>query len=346
MRPIYVNTKILQYHTTGVQRYLLEMMNQIGSSLTPLQPDQRREGIRGHLWEQTVLAARTSRGVLWSPANTGPLLHPRQVVTLHDIAVLEHPEWFGSGFAKVYQALIPRLAHRARQIIAVSQFTKDRIVLTTNVPEEKVVVIYNAADPRFKPASPAAIALVAQRLNLPFSHYVLSLGSLEPRKNLQRLLQAWHHIASELPSDVGLVVAGGLGKSAVFGNLDLPDSTPRVFFTGRVPDEWLPALYSGALLMVYPSLYEGFGLPPLEAMSTGTAVITSNQTSLPEVVGDAAWMVNPLDTLEIAEAIKTLVLNESERKRLAQAGLKRSRLFSWEQAAKQTWTVLRTVAEE
>ncbi|MBC7323609.1 MAG: glycosyltransferase family 4 protein, partial [Acetomicrobium sp.] len=168
--------------------------------------------------------------------------------------------------------------------------------------------------------------------------------TIEPRKNLQRLLEAWSVVCSNLPQDVWLVVAGAKGKDIIFKNTSLKKLPPRVYMPGHVPDEHLPALYSGAIALVYVSLYEGFGLPPLEAMACGTPVLISNVTSLPEVVGDAALMVDPYDVDAIAEGIKRLVEDDNLRKELSQKGLARAKLFSWDRTAEVTWSVLKEAA--
>jgi len=346
MRPIFVNTKILQYHTTGVQRYLLEMLAEIGPHLTPLQPAQRREGIRGHLWEQTELLVQSARGVLWSPSITGPLFHPRQVVSMHDVVPLDHPEWLSRQFAQWYRWLTPRLARSAKHIITISEYSKSRIVHHSGISPDKITVTLLAADRRFCPRTELETRTLLGPLNLPSSRYVLSIGSIEPRKNTVRLLEAWRDIQARLEPDLWLVVTGAKGRSQVFSEVGLSEIPPRVHFTDHVPDEVLPHLYSGATAFVYPSLYEGFGLPPLEAMASGVPVITSNVTSLPEVVGDAALMVDPSSTAELAGAMLRLLEDENLRCRLSSAGLMRAQRFSWREAAAQTLSILEQVAHD
>ena len=170
--------------------------------------------------------------------------------------------------------------------------------------------------------------------------YLLCVGSLEPRKNLGRLLAAWHKAQTAAPDEMVLVVAGGSANLRVFESAEFGTVPPRVHFTGYVSDEFLPSLYSGAVALLYPSLYEGFGLPPLEAMACGTPVVTSRNTSMPEVVGGAALLVDPFDIDSIAAAILQVVSSASLRDTLSAKGLVQAARFTWESAARQTLAVL------
>jgi len=182
-----------------------------------------------------------------------------------------------------------------------------------------------------------------RELGISSRQYLLSVGSLEPRKNLRALLTAWRRIAPELPDDIDLVVVGAKGASQVFSDAKLGEIPPRVCLTGYVAQEQLPALYSGAMALIYPSLYEGFGLPPLEAMACGTPVVTSGTTSLPEVVGDSAVLVDPLSPDSIAEGIQRIVLDGTLRDQLRESGLLRARGITWERAVTETRKVFASV---
>jgi len=264
----------------------------------------------------------------------------RQVVTIHDITPLDHPEWLNPKFAKWYQFLIPRLARRVQRIITVSDFTKNRICEVTSVKSDKVVVIYNGVDERFRPKAVEEIIRTKDALGISDFRYILTVATIEPRKNLQRLIKAWETICANLPEDVWLMIVGAKGKDLVFRNASFNTLPPRVRMLGHVPDELLPALYSGALAFAYVSIYEGFGLPPLEAMACGTPVLTSNVTSLPEVVGDAALTVDPYDIEAIADGIRHLVEDDHLRENLSQKGIARAKLFSWDKTARLVWNVL------
>jgi len=343
---VVVNARILSSVLTGVQRYTLELLSRFDDRVRTFAPKARLDGVRGHLWEQIVLPRRLKGELLFSPGNTGPLAVRRQVITVHDVVPLDHPEWLNPQFAAWYRFLVPSLVRRVRRVIAISEFTRKRLLERTGVEPEKIVVIPNGVDARFHPRSEEDVRRVRDALGIPTAHYVLSLGSLEPRKNLHRLLQAWGLIQAEVPEDVWLIVAGAKGKPLVFRDVSFDRLPPRVYLTGHVPDEHLPALYSGALAFVYVSVYEGFGLPPLEAMASGTPTLTSNQTALPEVVGDAGLMVDPYEVEAIAWEIKRLVEDSVLRAGLRKKGLERAKQFSWDKTAELTWKVLQEAAQE
>jgi glycosyltransferase involved in cell wall biosynthesis len=268
----------------------------------------------------------------------------KQVLTIHDLSVFDCPETFTARFAAWYQFLLPRLARSVRQIITVSDFVKERILLYTNVCPDKVVVIPNGVSPNFRPEAIAGFEAASSSLSLPSRRYVLVVGSLEPRKNLARLFQAWARVQSRLPEELWLVVIGDGGSTRVFSRTEFESLPPRVFLAGRVDENLLPSLYAGALALAYISLYEGFGLPVVEAMASGVPVLTGNRSSLPEVVGEAGMTVDPENEEEIAEGIRTLVESSSLRQELRRRGLLRAQQFSYEKAAKRTWQVLQTAA--
>jgi glycosyltransferase involved in cell wall biosynthesis len=229
------------------------------------------------------------------------------------------------------------------RILTVSQFSRNRLIDALDVDPRRIFVVPNGVDAMFRPIEHEGIEPVLTRLDLP-SDYVLTLGSLEPRKNLARLLRAWRLLLSRRVIDkkLSLVVAGG--KHSSFPQTDYLPLPEHVVFTGYISDEDLPALYSGARAFVYPSLYEGFGLPPLEAMACGAPVITSASTSLPEVAGDAALLIDPADVESIADGIES-VLNDCDlRNALSAASHKHAKLFTWDRSARLIWTHLTEVA--
>src|SRR5258707_8872338 len=185
-----VNLRTLGYHITGVQRYLLSLLPHLPAELSSVKPSQALQGIKGHLWEQLYLPTQLKHRLLWSPGNTGPLGVSRQVVTVHDAAPLDHPEWFERKFALWYSALLPRLVRRVRAIITVSDFSKDRIVQNTGIKPERVHVISNGVDRRFRRLDRNTVKKVITKLGLT-DPYILFVGSLEPRKNLKMLLDTW-----------------------------------------------------------------------------------------------------------------------------------------------------------
>jgi glycosyltransferase involved in cell wall biosynthesis len=340
MSPIALNARFYVHRPTGMQRYALELSRRFGQHMDAVTPRGALRGPAGHLWEQLYLPSVVRGRLLWSPNNTGPLAVERQVCTIHDLIPIDHPEWFNGRFAAWYAWLMPGLAKRVRHIIAISEFTKQRIVELLGVPEQKITVLPNGVDERFKPQSAEKIEAVRRELGIDNRPYVVYVGSLEPRKNMQRLLSAWRRAQVSIPEDVYLVAAGARGNSRVFHPVSLSSIPPRVLFTGYVSEDTLPALYAGALAAVYPSLYEGFGLPPLEAMACGTPVVTSACTSLPEVVGDGALLVDPEDVESIAEGLVRIVSGESLRRSLKEAGLRRAAAFTWENTAQRTLSLL------
>ncbi|MFZ3140020.1 glycosyltransferase family 4 protein [Polaromonas sp.] len=341
---ITCNTRVLTSELTGVQRYTLELLARFNGNIETVKPDMPLNGIKGHVWEQFILPAKIKGKLLWSPSNTGPLTVKKQVVSIMDLSPMDHPEWMGKQFSAWYGFLTPRLVKQVCGVLTLSEFSKQRIIHYCPDAESKIHVVHLAADKRFAPSDMSEIPKMLEHLSIPTPHYLVALGSLEPRKNLGRLLQAWKNIVSKVPDDVWLVLAGAQGKKLVFGDQSFEKLPPRVHLTGHVPDELLPTLYSGAIGSVYVSLYEGFGLPPLEAMSCGTAVLASNLTSLPEVVGDAALTVNPYDVDAISDGLMRLINDSILRKNLQNKGLKQAKKFSWDKTAEQTLEVLTQAA--
>jgi glycosyltransferase involved in cell wall biosynthesis len=338
---LVVNARYRGRAVTGVERYALEITQRLTQSLEYLAPQQPLGGLRGHWWEQAVLPLQFRGDVLWSPCNTGPLAVKKQVVTLHDCAFLDHPECFTRLFAAWYQWLLPRLVRRVAGVLTVSEFSKSRIVERLQISADRVRVIPNGVNPLFAPTSPDIVAETRARLQLP-ERYILSVGSREPRKNLPRLLQAWQTIAPQ-HNDVSLVIVGAKNTNT-FRDAGIHAELPRVVQTGYLDHADLPRVYAGAELFVYPSLYEGFGLPVLEAMACGTAVLCSNSTSLPEVAGDAAKLVDPLDVAALANSMGNLLKDTVQRERLGHLGLARAKQFTWDQSASLTLAALQSVA--
>ncbi len=312
--PLLVNGRILNSRLTGVQRYLSSCVEGLKLNFEMLKPSGPwSHGVRGHLWEQFVLPFRSRGALLWSPCNTGPWFKKNQVITVHDLFTLEHPEWFSKSYAGLYKFLLPKLLPRVRKIIAISEYTRKKIIELTKTDPSKIVVIPNGVAPNFRPQSQEKINALRAKLGLSQKRYLLCVASLEPRKNFARLLQAWTQVFQDLPEDVYLVVAGAAGSSRVFQKLSLDSIPERVLFVGYVGDAELPTLYSGALAFLFPSLAEGFGLPPLEAMACDVPTLCSNTTALPETVGEGAYLVDPLKVDEISQGIRRVALDQDLR---------------------------------
>lgn len=335
---VQVNGRYLIQRVTGVQRYAREIVARLGGKVEVICPGPAAKGLRGHVWEQMVLPWRLRRGLLWSPCTTGPLSISSQIVTIHDCAFFDQAHCFSRAFAAWYQFLVPRLARAARQILTDSEFSKQRIVELCRVPAAKVQVVYCGVGAGFRPHSAEEIAAVRRKLGLP-QRYLLCVGSLEPRKNLVRLLAAWQRIQPRLDG-VSLVLAGA--KSHVFREAGL-SQPPAVHLAGYLSDDMLSAVYAGAEAFVFPSLYEGFGLPVLEAMACGTPVVCSATTSLREVAGDAALLVDPFDVESIAEGLTQVLEDGDLRDKLCARGVARAQKFSWDETASHTWDALQSV---
>jgi glycosyltransferase involved in cell wall biosynthesis len=338
---IAVNSRFKSQTITGVQRYGWEVSRRLKTHVHEITPKRVLGQMESHAWEQFRLPLQCGSDLLWSPGGTGPLQRRKQVVTIHDMSPIDGPQWFSAGFGGWYRWLLPRLARRAQHVIAVSDYTRKRVIAIAGVPPEKVTTIALGADEAFSPRPQNECIEARQRFLIQTKHYLLSLCSLQPRKNLRRLLNVWKEIHTSIPPDWTLVLAGGKGMSEVFAAEHLLADLPRIVFTGYVEDMMLPALISGASAFIYPSLYEGFGLPVLEAMCCGVPVISSNATSMPEVTGDdAALLVSPLDSVAIGKAILMLVDNPDLRARMGNAGMHQARQFSWDRCAAETESIL------
>jgi glycosyltransferase involved in cell wall biosynthesis len=268
------------------------------------------------------------------------------VTTIHDLAFRRFPGLFPVKHRLLLNWLIPLAARHAAHVITGSEATRRDLCEFYHLPAEAVTVTPYAADPQFRPQHPArAREAVRRRLGIP-GPYVLSVGVLQPRKNLPRLVRAYGRIAARFPHRLVLVGKEGWANAELRAAAASLPVGKEAIFTGYVADADLPALYAGADLFVYPSLYEGFGLPPLEAMACGTPVLTSNTSSLPEVVGEAGRTVDPTDERALSLALEALLADPAERARLRAAGQARAAEFSWERTARETLAVYRRLARE
>ncbi len=301
------------------------------------------------LWEQIVAPVATTRthlDVLFCPVNVVPLASPvPSVVTVHDLAFLAYPEAFHATKRRYLTAMTHLSVRRARHIIAVSAHTRDDLVHYFDVRPERITVIPNAADERYRPAdTPDALTRFKAAHNLP-DRFILFVGTREPRKNLRRLIEAFA-LLSDNDSRVKLVIVGASGwlTSDLAPLVQLHGLSSRIVFMGYVPDDDLPHWYQAATVFCYPSLYEGFGLPVLEAMACGVPVVTSRTSSLPEVTGDAALLADPTDVRGLASALQSVLADDARRQAMSEAGIARSHVYSWEQTAAATLAVIRDAA--
>lgn len=369
-------SRALRAQRTGTERYALEIINhllhlpdaphyhwRLYLDMTPpptflsLTHDKQLAGQvevcvlpRQRLWTHAALAREVARrppDVLFIPAHVLPFTVPARrlppsVVTIHDLGYHTFPQQH-TLFQRLYLPWSTRWSARtAHHLIAVSQTTAADLQTYYNTATQKITVIHEAANwPQVAWAEP----FVRSRYNLPVD-YALYVGTLQPRKNLARLIQAYHRLNQRQPLTWDLVLAGAGGWESdalrrLVADLHLAD---RVHFLGYIPDEALSALYYGARFFCFPSLFEGFGLPVLEAQLHGVPVMTANNSALPEIAGDAALLVDPTDVDAIADAMLQLSQDEALRQRLIAAGYENVKRFSWEKAARETLAVLVKVA--
>ena len=357
------------YRSAGIHQYiyhLLRYLGQAGDGLRytvllgegALSPDVTLTLLRSRwptsraavrvVWEQLAqpwALRKIGADLVHGPVFIGPLLASCPVVvTIHDLSFIRFPEMFRPA-NRLYLTMLTRLsARRARRLIAVSAHAAAESTRLLGVPSERIDVVYHGVDPVFRPLPDDEVAAFRQRRGLP-ERFVLCVGTLEPRKNLVRLVEAF---ARARDGRVGLVLAGGKGwlYDELFARVKALGLTGEVIFPGYVMNEELPLWYNAATALAYPSLYEGFGLPVLEAQACGTPVLTSNVSSLPEAAGDAAVMVDPYDVEALAAGLDRLLADEPLRHELRSAGLAHASQFTWSHTAQETARVYhRALAE-
>jgi glycosyltransferase involved in cell wall biosynthesis len=308
----------------GVERWAREL----AVRLPALRPDRyagwaprpRLVHRAGHLWEQAVLPARALAAradLLLGPANLAPLAFPRNVVVIHDAAALRHPEWYAPAYVAWQRALLPRIARRARLVITVSAFSRDELRELLGV---EAAVVPGGVGEGFRPDADPAPARAALGLERP---YALTVASRTARKNLAALEETARRLRER---GMELVAAGGDRPQ-----FQAEDEVPGVRSVGRVDEALLPGLYAGASAFVLPSLYEGFGLPVLEAMAAGVPVVAAETTAVPDTAGGAALLADPNDPRALAEAVEA-ALDRAEE--LRPRGLERAAGFTWAATAR------------
>lgn len=279
-----------------------------------------------------------------------PFCRAPVITTIHDLAFEHLPETFTRRGKTQLRLTVRRTARHAAHILTVSEFSRQDIIQTYRLPPDKVTVTHNGCEAQFtpQPAFDDEAEMIKQKFGIT-RDYLIAVGSVQPRKNLIRLLRAYARLRAQQPGfQLQLVIVGRhlwLYKE-VLREIKQQNFAADVLVTGYASDEDLPALYRSAVALVYPSLFEGFGLPPLEAMACGTPVITSNSSSLPEVVGRAALLVNPYEEEELAQAIWKLTNDIALRAQLREAGIQQARQFTWHAAAEKTLAIYRAIAHQ
>lgn len=299
-------------------------------------------------WMQFLLPAQIRRSrpqLCHFPNAMAPLWQPQPfILTIHDASLFLFSHYHPRARLMSIRLTLPFLARRAAAIICVSHHARSELTRILNLDPGKVHVVYEAAPAAFQPVTdPCCLEELRQKYRLP-ERFLLHVGTLEPRKNLSRLVRALHQLRRR-GSDIKLVLVGARGWQLdgfdeEIERLSLEDA---VHFTGYVPNKDLPGLFSLATLFVFPSLYEGFGLPPIEAMACGTPVLSSNRGSLVEICGDAAYLVDPEDEQALADGLFALLSDADWRAELSRRGLAHARTFSWARAASETVAVYREV---
>ncbi|MFW5748138.1 MAG: glycosyltransferase family 4 protein [Chloroflexota bacterium] len=296
------------------------------------------------------IARRHQLDIVHDPVGVTPFMFgtgpAKSIVTIHDSIPWSFPGVSTLLDTLIYRRWLPYAVRRVDAVATVSAFSREDLAYHLNIPPEKIGVVYGAADPSFRPRDKDAIARVREQYKLP-EDYILYVGSIETRKNLIGALEAFHRLRVQNVSHKLVIVGPAKWRyGEIMETFDRLDLTDHVIFTGYVAQADLPVIYSGASLFVFPSLYEGFGLPPLEAMASGVPVVTSTSSSLPEVVNDAALIVNPKDTDAIADAMYTVLKDPQLQETMRQKGLERAQVFSWERSAHLMMDIYRQVLNQ
>jgi glycosyltransferase involved in cell wall biosynthesis len=359
---IYINARFLTQPVTGVQRYALELVKRWDRLLDERKGDREQYTVTllcppnvihelplkhikhkhigtfgGHAWEQLLLPYYTRQGLLVNLCNTGPLLKRKQIATIHDTAVFDEPQSYSFLFRNSYKIIQKAIGVRALRIVTVSRFSKSRLIERCHIDERKISVI-GLGKEHMEQLEPDQEVLRAHQLTP--KGYILAVSSMNPSKNFANIVRAINLLQGV---DYQIVIAGG-SNGKVFGSMDIPHSD-KVIMVGYVTDRQLKALYDGAACFLFPSTYEGFGLPPLEAMSCGVPVIVSRSASMPEVCGEATLYCDPYSPQDIAMKIEQIMNDSQLRRRLSIQGLERATQYTWDKCARQTWEVIKEVVQ-
>lgn len=352
---VFVNARFLSQPITGTQRFAIELCR----ALKKIRPDVKlvapnniihkdiAEELdvqivgkikKGIIWEQVelpLILRKYSNPLLVNLCNLAPILYKNNIVSILDLSFHLHPEWFSKQFSTLYNFFIPKAAVRARQIITISESSKNDIVKYYKIDPGKIDIVYPSVSNEFTTTNEAPY-------KNSYGKYVLAVSSLDPRKNFIGLIKAFKSCNLR---DTKLLIVGSEHK--VFANSDIRSEVTgddNIVFTGYVTDSELVNLYRNALVFAYPSFFEGFGIPPLEAMACGCPTLVSNTTSLPEVCGDASIYVNPHDINSIRGGLTDIIGNNVLRNELVAKGYERVAKFSWMESARHLSEVINKVA--
>lgn len=343
-----VNGRYLTQKATGVHRYAFEICNKLHEMGVDfhvaipreIHPDYKFSfktvkcgTLKTHAWEQISLPhylKGIGNPLLISFTGCGPLMYKNQIMTIHDVSHERYPEWFSKNYYRFYHYMMPRIGRKAHAILTVSEFSKKEIVETLNLDAEKIHVIHSNVPFHNKPSEDEILNF---KCDSKVERYILAVSSMDPRKNFERLVNAFQKIEDK---SVKLYIIGMSFKA--FNTPDLQKLIgDNIYLPGYISDDALQNMYQNALLSVYPSLYEGFGLPPLESMTYGCPAINSDIPALREVSEDAALYVDPYDEEDITIKINQLLCDENLRKDLQLKGLEQIKKYSWEKSAMQVY---------
>jgi glycosyltransferase involved in cell wall biosynthesis len=338
---LLVNGRFLTQNITGVQRFAIEISKQLKNILGDrvqfvcpkniIHHELAKEldvkvvgNLTGHLWEQIDLPYclfKNSKPLLLNLGNTAPLFYKNKIVTVYDLAFYHHPEWFSKKFTIPYNFLIPKILRNSKHILTDSDYVRNDISKSYNIHKNKITTIYGSYAEIFK------------GVKIKKENFVLAVGSIDPRKNLKSLINIFTQIRA-----VKLIIVGQQNK--VFNSMNIDSLSANITFSGYVDDDELVKLYNKASLFVYPSFFEGFGIPPLEAQACGCPVICSNTTSLPEVGADSVVYCDPYSVEDIIDKIQLVMGDENLQNDLRLKGFENIKRFSWEQSAKKIIKVI------
>lgn len=347
---ICVNARFLTQKITGVQRFARELSRQlklIRPEIEFISPQNiiHRNSFselktafigrhQGYWWEQFDLPGHLKKyhqPLLINLANTAPLKYQNKIITIHDLGIFHNPGWYSKRFYYFYRFLIPRIVRNSRKIITVSEFSRQELIKYLDIQSEKIAVINCGLPKAFESITPV------DKPNK-FGEYILAVSSRDPRKNLESTILAFESLKQK---DLKLVIAGASHKSFASSRIGyLSAKNPNIILTGFVTDEELKNLYMKARLFVFTSFYEGFGLPPLEAMACGCPCVISKAASLPEVCEDGVQYCDPYDIEDIADKIRKMLVDENLRQELIIKGQKRAKLFTWENSARKLLAII------
>ena len=343
-----VNGRFLTQKATGVHRYAFEICNKLHEMGVDFHVAVPREihpdyeinfkiveygSLKTHLWEQISLPRylkSIGSPLLISFTGCGPLSYNNQIMTIHDVSHERYPEWFSKNYYRFYHFMMPRIGRKAHAVLTVSQFSKDEIVDTLKLDADKIHIIHSNVPFHTKPSEEEVLSY---KPDPDGERYIIAVSSMDPRKNFNRLVEAFNHIEDK---SVKLYIIGMSFKA--FNTPDLKKLIgENIHLPGYIPDDQLQKMYQNASLSVYPSLYEGFGLPPLESMTYGCPVINSDIPALREVSEDAALYVDPCDVENITKKIDLLLKDDNLREILRRKGLQQIKKYSWDESARQVY---------